>query len=94
MEPDNQLSPLDPHLVKDYRVVMDIVYAPLQTQLLKDGAAHDCICINGLEMLLYQGVAQFELWTGRDAPIEVMRQALLEAVGSYANRSSASVYDD
>jgi shikimate dehydrogenase len=61
---------------------MDIVYAPLQTQLLKDGAAQGCACINGLEMLLYQGVAQFELWTGRDAPIEVMRRALLEAVAS------------
>lgn len=82
MEPDDQLSPLDSNLIKDYRVVMDIVYAPLQTQLLKDGAAHGCTCINGLEMLLYQGVAQFELWTGRDAPIELMRRALHEAVAS------------
>lgn len=80
MEPDNEISPVEHSLLIGYQVVMDIVYAPLQTQLLKDGAAHGCICINGLEMLLYQGVAQFELWTGRDAPVEVMRQALFDAV--------------
>ncbi len=80
MEPDNQTSPIDQSLLGGYRVVMDIVYVPLQTQLLKDGAAYGCICVNGLEMLLYQGVAQFELWTGRSAPVEVMRRALLGAV--------------
>ena len=36
--------------------------------------------LNGLEMLLYQGVAQFEMWTGEKAPVEIMRKALLEAI--------------
>lgn len=80
MEPDNEVSPLDQSLLDEYRVIMDIVYAPLQTRLLRDGAARGCACVNGLEMLLYQGVAQFELWTGREAPVEVMRQTLLGAV--------------
>jgi shikimate dehydrogenase len=80
MEPDSEVSPIDQRLLDGYRVIMDIVYAPLETQLLKDGAARGCICINGLEMLLYQGVAQFELWTGLEAPVEVMRQAMLDAV--------------
>ena len=80
MAPDSDRSPLDPSLLEGYQVIMDIVYAPLQTQLLKDGAACGCICINGLEMLLYQGVAQFELWTGLEAPVEIMRQALHAAV--------------
>lgn len=80
MEPDHRHSPLDQALVADYRVVMDIVYAPLQTKLLRDGAAQGCTCINGLEMLLYQGVAQFELWTGREAPVAIMRRALIEGV--------------
>ena len=80
MEPDYEVSPIDQRLLDGYRVIMDIVYAPLETQLLKDGAARGCICINGLEMLLYQGVAQFELWTGLEAPVEVMRQAMLDAV--------------
>ena len=80
MEPDDLQSPLEQEQLAGYQVVMDIVYAPLQTQLLKYGSTQGCICINGLEMLLYQGVAQFELWTGRDAPVEVMRRALFDAV--------------
>ena len=82
MEPDAKVSPIDQKLLDGYRVIMDIVYAPLQTQLLKDGAAHGCTCINGLEMLLYQGVAQFELWTGLEAPVEVMRKAMFDAVAT------------
>ena len=65
-----------------YTVVMDIVYAPLATRLLQEAAAMGCITVNGLEMLLYQGVAQFELWTGKEAPVDVMRRALLEATGN------------
>jgi len=65
-----------------YRVVMDIVYAPLKTRLLAEAEAVGCIAINGLEMLLYQGVAQFELWTGKPAPVDVMRKALMEATGN------------
>lgn len=65
-----------------YSVVMDIVYAPLQTRLLREAKTEGCETVNGLEMLLYQGVAQFELWTGETAPVEVMRRALLSATGN------------
>lgn len=57
-------------------VVMDIAYSPLETKLLKKAHATGCTTINGLEMLLYQAVEQFELWTGEKAPVEVMRRAL------------------
>jgi len=57
-------------------VVMDIVYNPRETQLLVDAKAAGCRTIAGLEMFLYQAAAQFELWTGRTAPIAVMRQVL------------------
>jgi shikimate dehydrogenase len=63
-----------------FAVVMDIVYSPLQTRLLKEAEESGCRCINGLEMLLFQGVIQFETWTGLPAPVAVMRNALLEAV--------------
>jgi shikimate dehydrogenase len=59
---------------------MDIVYAPLETRLLSEAKEAGCTVINGLSMLLYQGAAQFELWTGRDAPVEVMRKILHERV--------------
>ena len=56
--------------------VMDIVYNPLDTQLLKEARAAGCPTIRGLEMFLHQAVAQFELWTGQPAPVPVMRQVL------------------
>ena len=56
--------------------VMDIVYNPRDTQLLKDAKAAGCRVIPGLEMFLHQAAAQFELWTNQAAPAEVMRAVL------------------
>jgi shikimate dehydrogenase len=56
--------------------VMDAVYRPLETQLLSDATAAGAETIDGAWMLLFQGVAAFERWTGRDAPVDVMNAAL------------------
>jgi len=80
MVPHGDKSPVAAEATACFDVVMDIVYAPLQTLLLRDGKKNGCRVINGLEMLLYQGVAQFELWTGLQAPVEEMRRALFTAV--------------
>jgi shikimate dehydrogenase len=56
--------------------VMDIVYNPRDTQLLKDAKAVGCRTIPGLEMFLHQASAQFELWTNQAAPADVMRAVL------------------
>jgi shikimate dehydrogenase len=56
--------------------VMDIVYNPRDTQLLKDARAAGCRVIPGLEMFLHQASAQFELWTNQAAPTDVMRAVL------------------
>lgn len=56
--------------------VMDIVYNPRETRLLKEARHAGCRTIPGLEMFLNQAVAQFELWTNQPAPVEVMRQVL------------------
>ena len=61
-------------------VVMDIVYAPLETRLLKNGKEAGCKTISGIDMLLYQGVEQFETWQKRPAPVEEMRKALYKEV--------------
>ncbi|MCP4451445.1 MAG: shikimate dehydrogenase, partial [Planctomycetes bacterium] len=68
--------------LKGGMVVLDMVYRPLETRLLKDAATAGSICVSGLEMLLHQGVAQFEIWTGEEAPVEVMRQALVESLAN------------
>jgi shikimate dehydrogenase len=80
MTPHPEQSPVAREVLAGFRVVMDIVYAPLETRLLREARAAGCQIVDGLAMLLYQGAAQFELWTGRAAPIEVMRKALLAAL--------------
>jgi len=60
-----------PHLT-----VMDIVYNPLETQLLKEAREMGCRTIRGIEMFLHQAIAQFELWTQKPAPATVMRSIL------------------
>jgi shikimate dehydrogenase len=58
-------------------VVYDLVYKPPVTPLVRDSRALGLKSESGLGMLLYQGVDAFEIWTGEDAPVEVMREALL-----------------
>lgn len=59
---------------------MDLIYNPAVTPFLKDAKKKGQKTLNGLGMLLYQGARAWEFWTGRKAPVEVMRQALLQAL--------------
>ncbi|MEZ3142933.1 shikimate dehydrogenase [Halobaculum sp. MBLA0143] len=56
--------------------VLDAVYTPLETRLLRDAAAAGAETVDGAWMLLFQGVAAFERWTGRDAPVDAMNETL------------------
>jgi 3-dehydroquinate dehydratase / shikimate dehydrogenase len=58
------------------KIVLDMVYSPHETLLLKRAKAQGCKIVPGAEMLLEQAVSQFEIWTGESAPREVMRSAL------------------
>lgn len=80
MRPNHHLSPLIDNALAGFSTVMDIVYAPLQTKLLQQAAAAGCATVDGLAMLLLQGVAQFELWTGESAPVDIMRKCLLQGI--------------
>jgi shikimate dehydrogenase len=80
MAPDVDGIPIDPALLSRFEVVMDIVYQPLQTRLLREAEAHGGVTIDGLQMLIHQGAAQFKLFTGREAPAEVMAKAAYEAL--------------
>ena len=57
-------------------VVMDTVYAPRETELLKWATEVGCKNFNGLGMMLYQGAAAFKLWTGKDMPVDFIRDVL------------------
>lgn len=80
MAPDSDRSPVPSKILPHYQVVMDIVYSPLQTTLLKQAMACGCKIIDGLDMLLYQGVEQFRIWTGVEPPPSIMRKALIETM--------------
>ena len=60
--------------------VYDMIYRPAETSLLKVAKAAGCRTANGTGMLLHQGARALELWTGRSAPVELMRDALVKNV--------------
>jgi len=81
MTPDVDGIPIRPDLLSRFGLVMDIVYQPLETRLLREAGQRGAARIDGLQMLIHQATAQFKLWTGREAPVEVMAQAAYAALG-------------
>ncbi len=79
---DPDVSPVSKGLIHKGQVVFDIVYKQHETKLLQDAKEKGAKIVYGIDMLLFQGVAQFELYTGVDAPIEEMRRALENEVGN------------
>lgn len=80
--------PLDLSRIGNVPVVVDLIYNPPMTHLLKRAKAAGCKVVNGKGMLLYQGVLAFEFWTGMKAPVTVMRRALDEFCKKRASRST------
>ncbi len=73
MHPHVDATPLDAALLRPGTLVFDTVYNPIETRLLREAAAAGCRTVSGLAMFVNQAVEQFELWTGEEAPREVMR---------------------
>lgn len=67
-------------ILKPGKVVMDVVYEPLETRLIQNAKKAGCKIITGEKMLLYQGALAFEIWTGRKAPLDVMKRALYSSL--------------
>jgi len=78
MNPDTGQTPFPARLLKPGMVVFDSVYNPMETRLLREAQAAGCITISGVELFVNQAAEQFELWTGQKAPLDVMRQAVVE----------------
>ncbi len=81
MDPRDGETPVPKELLEKGMVVMDIVYEPLQTRLLREAKEKGCVTVDGLEMLIRQGMAQFEIWTGRRLKIGEIRKDLRRALG-------------
>jgi shikimate dehydrogenase len=87
MTPDAEGMIVPASILSRFTAAMDIVYAPLETCLLRTAKAAGCKTVDGLAMLLHQGAAQFKLWTGVDAPLSVMRSALEEELRRQAGQA-------
>ncbi len=74
-----QKTPATAEQLRGARIAYDLVYNPVQTSFTRAAAQAGCETINGLAMLVGQAVEQFELWTGEDAPRDVMRRAAVKA---------------
>ncbi len=79
------LKPEDPFLfdyskIPEKLTVIDIIYNPPETPLLKVAKEKGCKTLNGIGMLLHQGARAFKIWTGMEPPIEEMRKALMEGL--------------
>ncbi len=77
MKPNEDQTLVELEWLKPDLAVMDIVYNPIETKLAKDAKTVGAKVVSGVEMLIYQGAASFEIWTACNAPIEVMRKAAL-----------------
>ena len=80
MWPHTEAMPIPSESIGKETVVMDIVYNPLKTRLLKEAQDIGCITVNGVSMFVNQGAFQFELWTGKKAPINVMTETVMDAL--------------
>ncbi|MCL0091249.1 shikimate dehydrogenase [Dehalococcoidales bacterium] len=76
MSPDETLVPAQ--LLKPGLIIFDIVYNPIKTRLLREAEAAGGQTISGLDMLVWQGAMAFEKWTGKAAPLELMKEEVVK----------------
>ncbi len=82
MHPHTADLPVPAEIFRRGMLVMDIVYTPLKTEFLKQAQVAGSRIIDGLTMFVLQGARQFELWTGLEAPVDAMREAVLGELGN------------
>lgn len=80
--PGENETPLPGEDIPAAALVYDLVYNPLETRLLREAAQAGATTLGGIEMLVYQGAASFEMWLERPAPVAVMLEAATKAMQS------------
>lgn len=83
MWPNINQSLLKKEQIRSDSIVMDMVYNPPETMLLKEAKLAGAVCVSGLDMLVFQAAESFKLWTSLEPPIEVMRNAAIKAIGRF-----------
>ena len=83
LNPEDSLEGLP---LVEARVVVELVYGQTPTPLARWAEERGVRLVDGLEVLIHQGARSFALWTGREAPVEVMRRALVQAASSTSDQ--------
>jgi shikimate 5-dehydrogenase len=78
MYPHIDQSPVDSILPAGCKYVMDVIYNPLKTKLLKDAEHQGCHVLTGLDMFVHQGAEQIKLWTGKEPDRALMKKVVKE----------------
>jgi shikimate dehydrogenase len=78
MYPDVKNIPISKDLLAEHLFVYDIIYNPLNTQLLNEASEIGCQTLNGIEMFVNQGALAFEWWTGTKPNTNTMRKTIIE----------------
>lgn len=82
MHPNLDETPFAENWLREGMVVFDTIYNPERTLLIKQARERGCKTVTGVEMFVRQAARQFELFTGRSAPVEVMRDVLRRAISA------------
>ncbi len=86
MHPHTGISPLDSLWLNPQATVSDLIYNPLQTELLRLAELRGCKTHNGLGMFIYQGAYAFEYWTGKSAPVQAMRETVMLSLSAQTSK--------
>ena len=76
---ENQL-PLPVEAVHKGQIIVDLIYHPLETEFLKNASRIGARTMNGIGMLIHQAALQYTLWTNKEAPLDVMQDAVIQQI--------------
>lgn len=79
---DENVSPVPKEVLGSELIVFDIIYSPMKTKLIREAEEKGCFIMDGLWMLVHQGYKSFQIWTGKEPSIDIIRKTALEKVSS------------
>jgi 3-dehydroquinate dehydratase / shikimate dehydrogenase len=82
MHPNVDETPFEKHHLRPSMIVFDVVYNPENTLLVKEARSRNCTVITGVDMFVRQACRQFELYTGKEGPADLMRETIRRAIGA------------
>lgn len=79
MKPLEEFSIIeDISMLRPDLIVTDVVYMPMKSKLLEQAESIGCHTVNGIGMMIWQGAMAFELWTGKEMPVEYIKEQMFE----------------